>query len=158
MTEKQKTPTPVSSSGWPASLDPADLMLQWMGVYNMQGEGLMARAVKAVRDDYLKKAADYAALPQPSPWRNMACAPKDGKHCILAVKEGAFIYSVQGCFQGGQWNAVHRENVDPLCWMPNVRLPSDYTALSATATEGPDYSKQASNYNPADSFIAKEGK
>lgn len=68
-------------------------------------------------------------------WRDMSEAPKDGKHCILAVKEGPFVYSVQGSFQNGQWNAVHRDNVDPLYWMPNIRLPSDWIERAALASQ-----------------------
>jgi hypothetical protein len=59
-------------------------------------------------------------------WQPMETAPRNGKHCILAVKQGAFIYSVQGAFQDGQWNAVHRDNVEPLCWMPNVLIPAEF--------------------------------
>jgi hypothetical protein len=72
---------------------------------------------------------------EPMTWRNMSTAPKDGKHCILAVKEGAFIYSVQGAFHAGQWNAVHRGNVEPLCWMPNIRLPTNFSALSTPQSD-----------------------
>lgn len=57
-------------------------------------------------------------------WESMDSAPKCGKHCILAVKEpSGFVYSVQGAYQNGQWNCVHRDNVTPLAWMPNVMLP-----------------------------------
>jgi hypothetical protein len=56
-------------------------------------------------------------------WRDMETAPLDGTHCILAVKQGAFIYSLQGAYQYGQWNVVNKDNVEPLCWMPNIRLP-----------------------------------
>lgn len=59
-------------------------------------------------------------------WQPMETAPLDGKHCILAVQEGAFIYSVQGSFDGKRWNAVHAVGVKPLCWMPNVRLPPEF--------------------------------
>lgn len=62
----------------------------------------------------------------PTGWQDMSIAPLDGKHCILAVQEGCFIYAVQGAFDGRQWNAVHREDVTPLCWMPNVRLPAEF--------------------------------
>lgn len=56
-------------------------------------------------------------------WQPMGTAPLDGKHCILSVQEGAFIVSVQGFYHGGKWIAVHRDNVQPLAWMPNVLLP-----------------------------------
>lgn len=59
-------------------------------------------------------------------WRDMASAPKDGKHCILSIEEGALFYSVQGAFQDGKWNCVHRDNVEPLAWMPNVLLPDAF--------------------------------
>lgn len=58
-----------------------------------------------------------------SGWQSMDTAPLDGKHCILSVQEGAFIVSVQGFYHGGKWIAVHRDNVQPLAWMPNVLLP-----------------------------------
>lgn len=58
-----------------------------------------------------------------SEWQPMDTAPLDGKHCILSVQEGAFIVSVQGFYHGGKWIAVHRDNVQPLAWMPNVLLP-----------------------------------
>lgn len=57
-------------------------------------------------------------------WQSMETAPTNGKHCILAVPEpSGFVYSVQGAYQDGQWNAVHRDNVKPLAWMPNTLLP-----------------------------------
>lgn len=58
-------------------------------------------------------------------WQPMDTAPKDGRHCILSVPEGAFYYSVQGAYHDGQWNAVHRDNVEPVAWMPNVLLPAE---------------------------------
>jgi len=72
--------------------------------------------------------SSHPASPEPVPmdWQDMATAPTDGRHCILAIEEDGFIYSVQGAYDGRQWNAVHRENVKPLCWMPNVRLPSRF--------------------------------
>jgi len=67
-------------------------------------------------------------------WQPMGAAPKDGKHCILSVPEkDGFIYSVQGAFQDGQWNAVHRDNVAPLAWMPNVLLPDHFKQKPAAA-------------------------
>ena len=74
-------------------------------------------------------------------WRPMSSAPKDGKHCILAVKSGGgFVYSVQGAFHLGQWNCVMGDNVEPLCWMPNVRIPDEFlpwkNALPASPEQG----------------------
>lgn len=73
-------------------------------------------------------------------WQAIDTAPKDGKHCLLAVKEGPFIYVVQGAFHAGQWNAVHRDNVAPLCWMPNIRIPAKFIpappSLLSEDTEG----------------------
>lgn len=63
-------------------------------------------------------------------WLPIETAPKDGKHCILCIKDGAFYYSVQGAFQDGKWNCVYRDNVQPLCWMPNVRIPAHFLPAS----------------------------
>ena len=72
--------------------------------------------------DYLGKLSrDIAAL-FPS-WQPMDTAPLDGTHCILAVQEGAFIWSVEGVYRDGEWDCVYRSNVKPLAWMPNVLLP-----------------------------------
>lgn len=79
-----------------------------------------------------------APAPAEETWQPMDTAPKDGKHCILAVQEGAFIYSVQGAFDGKQWNAVHREGVEPLCWMPNARLPSEFLPASFRSSPSQD--------------------
>lgn len=65
-------------------------------------------------------------------WRTMDSAPLNGRHCILAVKEGPFVYSVQGAYDGKKWNCVHRENVSPLYWMPNKLLPEGWETLAAT--------------------------
>lgn len=77
---------------------------------------------------YYWRTATALATPQPivSQWRPMSTAPTDGTHCILAIREGAFIYAVQGAFSGRQWNVVHRDDVQPLCWMPNIRLPAEF--------------------------------
>jgi hypothetical protein len=73
-------------------------------------------------------------------WRDMADAPRDGKNCILSIKEGAFFYSVQGAFQNGQWNVVHRNDVEPVAWMPNVLLPDRFVS----ALTAPDHDDVAS--------------
>lgn len=79
-------------------------------------------------------------------WQPMSTAPLDGKHCLLAVKEGPFVYVVQGSFYRGQWDAVHRENVEPLCWMPNVRVPDAFLpwspSFSASSTPSNEGEKQ----------------
>ncbi|KKB80826.1 hypothetical protein VW35_01045 [Devosia soli] len=108
-------------------------------------------ALHPTEDDALMDADECRPLyasPQPQPkavtdgWQTMDTAPLDGKHCILAVKEpGGFVYSVQGAFQAGQWSAVHRDNVDPIFWKPNVRLPEGwesakpFSALEAAMKE-----------------------
>jgi hypothetical protein len=67
-------------------------------------------------------------------WQDISTAPKDGKHCILAVQEGVFVWSVQGAYDGRQWNAVHRSDVQPLAWMPNVRVPDAFLPWVAAPT------------------------
>lgn len=60
-------------------------------------------------------------------WQSMETAPKDGKHSIFAIKFGAFVYSIQGCWDsvGKKWiNAADRDG-EYLAWMPNVLLPLD---------------------------------
>ncbi|TCU34089.1 hypothetical protein [Rhizobium azibense] len=113
-----------------------------VALYDWLLNGKEAPDLMAFGQDEFPAQAYYAtpqpAVAEPVAWQSMDTAPKDGKHCILAVKEGAFIYSVQGAFQNGQWNAVHRGDVKPLCWMPNVLLPEGIvSAFAATATNGP---------------------
>ena len=75
-------------------------------------------------------------------WQSMETAPTNGKHCILAVQEpGGFIYSMQGAYQDGQWNAVHRDDVKPLAWMPNVLLPEHLRPLPIRAAASMQESK-----------------
>lgn len=59
-------------------------------------------------------------------WQPMGTAPTDGTHCILAIQEGPFVFSVQGAYQSGQWNCVHRSDVKPLAWMQNLPLPEGW--------------------------------
>ena len=77
-----------------------------------------ARATTAEAENAMLKA-ELAARE----WQSMDTAPLNGKHCILAVKSGAFVYSVQGSYQNGQWNCAMEDDVQPLAWMPNVLLP-----------------------------------
>jgi hypothetical protein len=78
--------------------------------------------------DACREAIEVLSRPRANgqAWRDMASAPLNGKHCILAVKDGEFIWSVQGAYSYGEWNAVHRGNVKPLCWMPNVVPPREF--------------------------------
>lgn len=105
---------------------------RWTGELSFEAEN---RWVKFFNEIHAKPSARHLLESQQSPididlqahsWRDMASAPLNGKHCILAVQEGEFIYAVQGAYSNGEWNAVHRGNVTPLCWMPNVRLPDEF--------------------------------
>lgn len=86
---------------------------------------LRSCALFVAREDekVLNDAADFLDTCQG--WRSMETAPLDGKHCILSIQEGAFIVSVQGFYHGGKWIAVHRADVQPLAWMPNILLPAE---------------------------------
>lgn len=60
-------------------------------------------------------------------WQNMKTAPTDGKHVILAIKtSGGFVYAVQGAFMEGKWLNAMDVNSEPLCWMPNFRIPDEF--------------------------------
>lgn len=59
-------------------------------------------------------------------WRSMDSAPEDGKHCILSIPSGGFVYTVQGAFMGGKWINALNVDAEPLAWMPNVLLPDAY--------------------------------
>lgn len=135
----QTTPTPVPDAeahkrGVEAALAAWLEISAWKGKIN----GTEFRYMEAAIAAYLG-ASDAVLCADPVAWQTMDTAPRDGKHCILAVKEGAFICSVQGAFQAGQWNAVHRDNVEPLCWMPNVRLPE---AIRDAVTRSPSKTEQ----------------
>lgn len=73
--------------------------------------------------DRYKGMIRAANTARPNPWQPMDTAPTDGKHCILAVKDGSFIWSVQGAYFAGQWDSAIGADVKPLAWMPNVLLP-----------------------------------
>jgi hypothetical protein len=93
---------------------------QWSGKLSIEDDN---RWVKFANE--IQEKSSVAHLIKQG-WRDMATAPLDGKHCILAVQDGEFIFAVQGAYSYGEWNVVHRGNVKPLCWMPNVRLPKEF--------------------------------
>lgn len=113
------------------SISPSEIMKSFPSHAKRQVQRIIQANLDAgtlVLTSDMRIAAAPAVLVEEKAWQPMATAPVDGKHCILAVKEGAFIYSVQGAFHAGQWNVVHRDNVQPLCWMPNIRLPDEFLA------------------------------
>lgn len=58
-------------------------------------------------------------------WQSMDSAPKDGHAVLLLVPESdGFIWTVEGAFQNGQWNAVHRGNVQPTHWAKKLPRPA----------------------------------
>ena len=59
-------------------------------------------------------------------WKSMDEAPLDGKYVILAIKTGAFVYSIQGAFMNGKWMNAADIAAEPLAWMPNVLLPDEF--------------------------------
>lgn len=65
-------------------------------------------------------------------WQPMDTAPMDGTHCILAIQEGAFVWSVQGSYDGKRWNSVIGSDVKPLAWMQNILLPDHLTPEERT--------------------------
>lgn len=70
----------------------------------------------------------YVSDTPPAEWQPMETAPKDGKHSIFAIKFGAFVYSIQGCWDNQKQafiNAADRDG-EYLAWMPNVRLPDEF--------------------------------
>jgi hypothetical protein len=69
---------------------------------------------------------DHTLAAATSPWRDMASAPKGGKHCILAIYTGCFVYSIQGAFMNGKWMNAADIKAEPLAWMPNILLPHEF--------------------------------
>lgn len=63
---------------------------------------------------------------RPNLWDSMATAPLDGKHVILAIKSGPFVYAIQGAYMMGKWHNAADIDVEPLCWMPNVMVPNEF--------------------------------
>lgn len=80
-------------------------------------------------DDFQSSAVTLYGIAKDSElvgWQSMDTAPKDGKHCILAMKRGPFVYAIQGAFMNGKWMNAGDIEGDPLCWMPNVRVPAHF--------------------------------
>lgn len=63
---------------------------------------------------------------QTQSWQDMSTAPTNGKHCILAVQRGPFVYAIQGAFMSGKWMNAADIDAEPLCWMPNVLIPDEF--------------------------------
>ena len=59
-------------------------------------------------------------------WKPMSEAPTNGKHAILAVTRGPFIYAIQGAFMDGKWMNAADIQSDPLCWMPLTLIPNQF--------------------------------
>jgi hypothetical protein len=72
-----------------------------------------AKAVEALSD----------AEVEDSPWRNMSSAPLNGRHVILAMRSGVFVWAVQGAYDGRKWTNAADIEGEPLCWMPAAKLP-----------------------------------
>lgn len=85
-------------------------------------------AIKAMLNGRAKlypasEAALSAQVQDVAGWQSMDSAPKDGKHCLLAVKSDCFVYAVQGAFMMGEWHNAADIKSEPLCWMPLTRIP-----------------------------------
>lgn len=59
-------------------------------------------------------------------WQPMETAPMDGKHCILAVQRGPFVYAIQGAYMNRKWLNAADIDCEPLCWMPSVSIPGHF--------------------------------
>lgn len=61
-----------------------------------------------------------------SGWQPMSTAPTNGKHVILAIKSGSFVYAIEGAFMEGKWMNAADIDVEPLCWMPKNLIPDAF--------------------------------
>lgn len=78
-----------------------------------------------------------------SSWQSMETAPTDGKHVILAMKRGPFVWAVQGSFMERKWMNAADIQGEPLCWLPNILIPDqflpwtdEYKASADLSTKG----------------------
>lgn len=122
--EHDRTKDAAPSAGRAAVLEEAARVAEAMdGVYDSKVGSYAAAAIRALHPQADKPSDDGA---QGEGWQDMAEAPRNGKHCILAVKRGAFIYAIQGAFQGGKWNTAAWDDVEPLCWKPTTHIPDRF--------------------------------
>lgn len=56
-------------------------------------------------------------------WKSMASAPRNGKHLLLAVKDGSFVRVVEGTCYNGKWVTTMGSDQAPLCWMNKTPIP-----------------------------------
>lgn len=99
-----------------------DKMMRAAGkAYNSKEGRPRVEAIRAALEAALSAQAQDVAG-----WQSMDAAPKDGKHCLLAVKTGPFVYAVQGAFLDGEWENVACINSEPFCWMALNRIPPVY--------------------------------
>lgn len=74
----------------------------------------------------MSKDKNPAPVTQSVGWQDMSTAPLDGKHCMLAIKSGPFVYAIQGAFMMGEWDNAADIKSEPLCWMPLTRIPEEF--------------------------------
>lgn len=89
-----------------------------------QDRGLVRNADGSFNNVLIDGHYDLEQIAAAIGWQPMSEAPTDGTHCILAVRSGPFIFATQGAYLSGEWCAAFIDGpVEPLAWMPNVRLP-----------------------------------
>ena len=126
---------PVRGPGEP----PFSCRVIW-GVPNQTEGRYLGESFQSVEEAKATAQADYKAriraalsaqVQDVAGWRSMDSAPKDGKHCLLAVKAGPFVYAVQGAYSMGEWGNAADIHSEPLCWMPLTRIPPVYLPWTA---------------------------
>ncbi len=111
--------------------------------YQRKSFSTLDEAKAAAQADYEARirSALSAQVQDVAGWQSMDSAPKDGKHCLLAVKSDCFVYALQGAFMMGEWSNAADIKSEPLCWMPLTRIPqvflpwTDEFAAAAPATK-----------------------
>lgn len=100
--------------------------LTWSSVPNCSMVSLEEAKAACQADFQSRYVALSAQVQDVAGWQSMDSAPKDGKHCLLAVKSGPFVYAVQGAYSMGEWGNAADIHSEPLCWMPLTRIPRVY--------------------------------